>query len=139
MITNLAPIERIRSFEHFNKMMEEMFGGWTNTWTPTVDIKETDKELKFICELPGLTEKDVAVEVRDNVLTITGKREFSEEEKKENYVRVERSYGSFQRAFTLNTPVKPEQIHATFKDGLLTVLVPKIEAPLPKKIPVKKG
>lgn len=137
MITSLAPIERFRSFEHFNKMMEEMFSGWTNTWAPIVDIKETEKELTFICELPGLTEKDVNVEVRDNLLTITGKREFCGEEKKEDYVRIERSYGTFQRTFTLNTPVKPEEIKATFKDGLLMVLVPKIEAPLPKKIPVK--
>jgi HSP20 family protein len=139
MITNLAPIERFRSFEHFNKMMEEMLSGWTSTWTPMVDVKETEKELTFICELPGMTEKDVNVEVRENLLTISGKREFVDETKKKDYVRVERSYGSFFRSFTLDSMVKPEKIQATFKDGLLTVVVPKIEAPKPKKIPVLPG
>lgn len=139
MITHLAPIERFRSFEHFNKMMEEMLGGWNSTWSPVVDVKETEKELTFVCELPGLTEKDVTVEIRDNLLTITGTREFCDEEKKKDYVRIERSYGTFQRSFSLNSPVKPDKIQATFKDGLLMVVIPKIETPQPKKIPVLRG
>jgi HSP20 family protein len=139
MITNLAPIDRFRSFENFNKMMEDMFSGFTAGWTPTVDVKETDKEMTFVCELPGMNEKDVDVELRENLLTIRGKREFSKEERREDYVRRERSYGTFQRSFSLDTSVQADQIKAVFKDGLLTVTIPKVEMPLPQKVEVQRG
>jgi HSP20 family protein len=139
MIKSLAPIDRFRSFENFNKMMDDVFANWSANWAPMVDVKETEKELQFVFELPGINEKDVNVELRDKVLTVSGKREFAEEEKKEDFVRIERSYGAFQRAFTLDTAVKPDQIKAMFKDGLLTVTVPKIQAPLPQKVKVQRG
>ena len=138
-MTSLAPIDKLGRFDRFNKMMEDMFQGWSKVWSPVVDIKETDKDLTFVCELPGLNEKDVEVEVRENMLTISGKREFHEKETKEDYIRIERSYGAFQRTFSLEAPVKPDMVEAKFKDGLLTVVVPKVELPQPKKIPVLRG
>ena len=133
------PGERLRSFDRFSKMMEEMIGAdeFRGAWSPVVDIKETPKELTFVAELPGMLEKDVEVELTGDVLTIRGTREFNTEEKKDDFVRIERSYGSFQRSFTLDIPVKQEEILASFKSGLLTVTVPKAESRLARKIEVK--
>lgn len=138
-ITRWAP-EPMRSFERFNKMMEEVFGtsdGFRGMWTPSVDIKEDKNNLMFLVELPGLTEKDVEVELNGGLLTIRGSRDFNKEEKREDYVCIERSYGSFQRTFSLDVPVKTDAINATFKEGILTVTVPKLESRTPKKIAVK--
>lgn len=133
------PGERMRSFDRFSKMMEDVFGTeeFRGTWTPHIDVKETPKMLTFIAELPGLQEKDVEVELLGDTLSIHGSREFSKEEKKEDYVRIERNYGSFLRSFTLGVPVKESEIKATFKNGLLTVTVPKAEDRPGRKIEVK--
>lgn len=133
------PPEQTRSIERFNKMMEDWFGAtdeYRGAWYPKVDVKETPTELVFVAELPGIIEKDVNVELNGDVLTIRGKREFSADEKKDDYVRIERSYGSFQRSFILGVPVKPETVNATFKAGLLTVKVPKAAVQTPRKIKV---
>jgi HSP20 family protein len=131
------PAERLNSFERFGKMMEDVFGAGVDAWTPLVDIKETPTELKFIAELPGMEEKDVEVELNGDVLTIRGNRSFEKNENKEDYVRVERAYGSFVRSFTLSHEVKMDAIKATFKNGLLTVTIPKVETRPALKIPIK--
>lgn len=135
------PGERLRSFDRFNQVMEDMLGGsdLRSAWAPNVDVKETPKALTFIVELPGMDEKDVNVELLGNILTIRGSREFNQEEKKDDYVRVERSFGTFQRSFTLDVPVKEDEIHAGFKKGLLTVTVPKVENRLARKIAVNNN
>ncbi|RMG25755.1 MAG: Hsp20/alpha crystallin family protein, partial [Armatimonadetes bacterium] len=79
----------------------------------------------------------IDVELVGDVLTIRGKREFSDEEKRDDYVRIERSYGSFQRSFTIGVPVKADEISATYRDGILTVVVPKADEVKPRKIEVK--
>jgi HSP20 family protein len=143
MITRWAPSGHARSVERFNKMMEYFFGetngDFRGAWIPTVDVKETPKDLSFTVELPGMEEKDIQVEMDANVLTIRGERQFSQEEKKEDYVRMERSYGTFQRSFTIDVPVKAEKIQAQYKCGLLTVTLPKTEGAARKKIEVKTG
>lgn len=141
MNTNLLLPERFRTYDSFNRMMEDFFGAPTNKniWSPAVDVKETDVELLFTVELPGINLEDVNVEVKDDVLTISGKREFNQEEKKDDFVRVERSYGTFKRMFGLGGPVKAEEVKAAFKDGLLTVAVPRVKAIEPKRVPVAKG
>ncbi|MBV6458683.1 MAG: Spore protein SP21 [Fimbriimonadaceae bacterium] len=133
MLSRLYPIERMRTFDRFNTMMEDLFGdgnGMSN-WMPAVDVKETENEVHFLCDLPGIDEKDIDIEVIGDRLTISGKREFKKEEKKENFVRIERRYGTFLRTFTLDAPVKPEDVKADFKDGILLIAVPK--APLMKR------
>lgn len=138
-MTRWAP-ERMRSFDRFSKMMEEVFGTgeeFRGVWSPTVDVKETPKELIFIAELPGLVQKDIDVEMNGDILTIRGVREALNETEKENYVRIERSFGTFQRSFTLDVPVKPDKIDAVYKDGILTVTVPKSESALPRKVSIK--
>lgn len=133
------PGERLRSFDRFNQMMEDFINGdeLRTSWSPLVDVKETAKELTFEVELPGLQEKDVNVELIGDTLTISGSRETQSEEKKDEYVRIERSYGSFRRSFTLDIPVKREEINATFKNGLLTVTVPKAENRPTQKIAIE--
>jgi HSP20 family protein len=141
MITPWTP-DRVPSFERFNRMMDDAFGTleeFRGAWTPSVDIKETPTELTFVAELPGLQEKDVEVTLNGDVLSIRGSRELDTEERKDDYVRIERSYGSFVRSFRLDVPVMPDEIQATFANGLLTVSVPKAETRTPKKIRVSKG
>jgi HSP20 family protein len=139
MITRYSPIERLYSFDRFNKLMEELWGteGTKRNWFPAMDAIETEKEIKFVADLPGMTEKDINVELQDNLLTIRGERKSEETQKTQDYVLCERSYGSFERRFTVNASVKPDQVKASFEHGVLTVTVPKLEAPKPKKIAIE--
>jgi len=96
-------------------------------WAPTVDIIENDLHLVIKAELPGIEAKDVTVAVDNNVLTLKGERRIEKEVKKENYHRMERVYGTFRRSFALPAFVDIEHIKADFKNGLLTITVPKRE------------
>lgn len=107
------------------------------TWTPACDIYETDKEVVLKIEVPGVKKEDVKVSLENTTLTIRGERKFEEEVKKENYHRVERNYGEFLRTFTLPAFIDETKILADFKDGLLTVTLPKREEAKPKAIEVK--
>jgi len=104
------------------------------TWAPTTDIVETKDALIVRCELPGIEEKDIAIEIENGVLTITGERKFEERTKEKNFHRVERAYGKFLRSFTLPPNVTSENVKATFTDGLLEMTLPKKEEAKPKKI-----
>lgn len=106
-------------------------------WTPPCDVYETDKEIVLRAELPGLMKEDVFVSIESNVLTIRGERKFAEDVKREDFHRVERIYGEFLRSFTLPTYIDANKILAEFKDGLLTVTLPKHEDAKPKQIEVK--
>jgi len=96
-------------------------------WFPTVDIVENDHVLTVKAELPGLEAKDVAVTIDNNVLTLKGERRLDKEVKKENYHRLERAYGTFARSFALPAFVDAEKVRAEFKNGLLTITIPKRE------------
>lgn len=105
-------------------------------WRPLVDIYETDDGVIIQADLPGVKKEDVSVEVKDNLLTIQGQRFIESAVEEERYYRRERSCGTFQRSFTLRSAVAPESIKASFKNGVLTVQVPKPEEEKPKKISV---
>ncbi len=105
--------------------------------TPRMDVTETDKEFEITAELPGLEEKDVQVNVADNVLTIRGEKKVEKEEKDKDYHLVERSYGSFERSLELPAGVDPDAIAASIANGVLTVKVPKPAAAQAKKVEVK--
>lgn len=94
-------------------------------WVPAVDIVENDNALTVKVELPGVEAKDVAVTIDNNVLTLKGERRIEKEVKNENYHRMERAYGTFARSFALPTFVDAENVKAEFRNGLLTVTVPK--------------
>lgn len=106
-------------------------------WAPLVDITEDDKEYMVKAELPELKKEEVKVTVENGELTISGERKFEKEEKGKKYHRIERSYGSFVRSFTLPEGVSGEKVVADFKDGILKVHLPKDEKAKPKAIEVK--
>jgi len=108
-------------------------------WVPSVDVSETDGEYQIKAEIPDVKKEDVRVTLEDGVLTIQGERKQEKEEKGKKYHRVERSYGSFVRSFTLPDLVDEEKVKAEFKDGVLNLHLPKSEKPKPKAIEVKVG
>ena len=97
-------------------------------WTPSVDIFENEHTITIKAELPGVEAKDVAVSVDNNILTLKGQRQAEKEVKKDSYHRMERSYGTFSRSFALPASVDNENVKAEFKNGLLTVSLPKRES-----------
>jgi len=106
---------------------------------PIMDVAETDKEIEITAELPGLEEKDVQINVSDNVLTIRGEKKAEKEQKDKNYRMVERSYGMFERALELPEGVNTDTIKATIDKGVLKVVVPKPAPAQVKKIEVKSA
>ena len=105
-------------------------------WSPPVDIYETANGIELKIELPGINKEDVSVEIKDNVLTLKGERLLDPNVKDEQYYRKERSFGKFHRSFSLQDTIKSDLIKASFKDGILTVEIPKSEKEQPKKISV---
>jgi len=106
-------------------------------WAPLVDITEDDKEYLVKAELPELKKEEVKVTVENGELTISGERKFEKEEKGKKYHRIERSYGSFLRSFTLPEGVSGNKVVADFRDGVLRIHLPKDEKAKPKAIEVK--
>ena len=139
------PSDVLSMQREINKMFDSFFRGsagedgfmTASAWTPAADIAEHDDAYVVKAELPGITKEDVKITVQDNVLTIRGEKKQESESKGSSYHRVERTYGSFQRSFTLPTSVKSDKIDAAFKDGILSITMPKAEEAKPKQIEVK--
>ena len=112
-------------------------GAAHSLWSPPVDIIEDDKEFVIKAELPDIKKDDLHVTVENGVLTLSGERKFEKEEKKRRYHRVERSFGSFSRSFSLPEGADPSKVRAEFKDGVLEVHLLKSETARPKQIEVK--
>ena len=142
----------MREMEEMQNRMASLFGrrlalkkdggeeGFTLTeWMPPVDIAEDDKEYTIKVELPGVNKEDVRVSVEGGVLSISGERKAEKEEKNKKYHRIERTYGSFARSFTLPEGAASDRVAAEFKDGVLRVHLPKDEKAKPKSIDVKIG
>lgn len=108
-----------------------------NAWSPLTDIYETKEAFIFKMELPGFTKEDIKVEVNGETLTLKGERKQEEEIKKENCHRIERSYGAFQRSFSLPKNTDTSKIDASLKDGILHLQIPKVEEAKTKAIPIK--
>jgi len=105
-------------------------------WSPAVDIFETPDSIVMKAELPGVSRDNIDIQVQDNTLTLKGERKSEHEVKEENYLRVERSYGAFQRTFNLPTGVQQGKIRAVFKDGVLEVTMPKAEEAKPTQVKI---
>jgi HSP20 family protein len=105
-------------------------------WTPFVDVYETENELVIKADLPDMNEKELDIRVENNTLTIRGERKFEQTVKEDNYLRIERNYGSFSRSFGLPNTVNTEAIKADYKNGVLTVELPKSAESKPKQIKV---
>src|SRR5216110_389538 len=130
--------------EQFNRVFGDMLeraGDESNLtpWAPAVDIFETEHELVVKADLPDVNPQDLDIRVENNILTIRGERKFEKKVNEENYVRVERSDGSFARSFTLANTVNPDAIKAEYQNGVLTLSIPKREEAKPKQIKVNVG
>ena len=108
----------------------------TGVWNPRTDIIETDNDFIINVDLPGVKKQDVTVNYQDNQLSITGERKSEEVKEKKDYLRKERIYGNFHRVYTLPQSIDPNKITANFKDGILTVSVPKTEESKPKQVKI---
>jgi HSP20 family protein len=108
----------------------------SRTWTPPVDIQETDDSYRIHAELPGLTKDDIQITLENNVLRLSGERKFEKDVKEENYHRIERTYGTFSRSFALPTLVSSDKVEAKFENGVLSILVPKAEQAKPRHIAI---
>lgn len=134
----------VSSQDRFDRLFTETFPRFfeegeapMGTWTPAVDIYESDHDLKIKAELPGVDPKDIEARVENGALYLKGERKFEKESKDENYHRVERSYGSFMRTFSLPASVDTEKVAAEYKDGVLTLTLPKKEEAKAKTIKVQ--
>jgi HSP20 family protein len=149
-INTITRWEPFREMEDFQNRLSTLFGRplrRTNghgreeitlpEWTPLADITEDAREYLIKAELPEMKKEDVKVTVENGVLTISGERKFEKEEKKKKYHRIERGYGTFMRSFTLPDDADFNKVNAEFKNGLLTVHVPKSEHAKPKEVEVK--
>src|SRR5713101_6186650 len=108
-------------------------------WAPAVDIFETENELVVKADLPDVNPQDLDIRVENNVLAIRGERKFENEVNEDNYLRIERSYGSFSRSFSLASSVNADAINADYQNGVLTLSIPKREEAKPKQIKVNVG
>jgi HSP20 family protein len=114
-------------------------GSVARRWIPAVDLAETEGDYVLKADLPGLTEKDVHIELENNLLTVSGERKVESEETRKGFHRVERSYGSFTRRLTLPEGVDADAIKATVTNGVLEVRIPKPEAVKPRKVEITVG
>jgi HSP20 family protein len=144
------PIVKVDPFREFAAMQDRMnrlFGNaylrdedtsFRGAWAPAVDIFETEAhDLVVRAELPGLNREDIEVKIENSTLVLKGEKKFDAEVKEEQYRRVERTYGTFHRSFTLPTTVDPSKVSADFKNGVLTVKLPFREEAKPRTISVE--
>ena len=140
-------IRRPSELRRLNQVLDAAFTGWpftadagdlvTSAWVPPTDVFEDAAGLTIVAELPGLTRDDVQLTVENHTLTIRGEKKQVAEEKSTRVHRYERSYGAFERSFTLPNTVDVTRVEAKFEQGVLTVTLPKAEQAKPKSIKVK--
>lgn len=141
-ITRWDPFRNLASLqEQVNRLFEgnlshERDQSALTAWSPSVDVYETENDLVIKADLPEVIEKDIDVRVENNMLTIRGERKLEQRVKEENYLRMERSYGFFTRSFSLPNTVNTEQIQAQYRDGVLTVTLPKRAESKPKQVKI---
>ena len=142
------PVRELSSLQNdMNRLFNTFFdtptaangGGASGRWIPAMDLVETDEHFVLKADLPGLSDEDVHIDVEDNVLTVSGERKSEHEDKREGYVRVERSYGSFRRSLTLPEGVDADAVSASFDRGVLEVRIPKPEQRKPRRVAIQVG
>ena len=134
-----------RSYTPSRNLFDRFFDDWDlpsvfsgeDEWIPAFDISENDKEYVVSAELPGIDIKDVDITISDGILSVKGEKKHETEDKGENYHRIERHYGSFHRSFRIPGRVESDKVDASYKDGILKVLLPKAEGTETKKIDIK--
>ena len=131
--------------EKMNRLFEEAYSTRgeerelvSSSWTPSVDIYETEQQLVMTAEVPGIEDKDIEIKIEDNTLTLKGERKFEKETQEENYHRVERAYGSFYRSFSLPPYIDQDNIEAEHENGVLKITMPKKHEAKPRQVKVLK-
>jgi HSP20 family protein len=131
--------------DKMNRLFEETFSSRSeerdivySTWTPSVDIFETEHDLVISAELPGIDEKDIDIKIEDHTIIIKGERKFEKETTEENYHRIERAYGSFYRSFSLPHYIDQENIKAEYENGILKIVMLKKLESKPRTVKVLK-
>ncbi|MGQ9688495.1 MAG: Hsp20/alpha crystallin family protein [Desulfobaccales bacterium] len=135
-------VARLRN--EMDRLWDEYFGPGRRAlqpveegWMPAVDVAETADKITVKAEIPGMEAKDIEISMVGDTLTIKGEKKVEREEKEENYHLIERSYGSFSRAMKLPAAVDADKVEATYKNGVLTIVLPKKEEVKPKAIEIK--
>jgi HSP20 family protein len=138
------PSDILSMQREINRMFDSFFRGGAqdddslfSAWTPPVDVAEHDDAYEVKVELPGVSKDDVKITMQNNILTIRGEKKQESESKNSGYHRMERTYGAFQRSFTLPSSVRADKVDAAYKDGILTITLPKAEEAKPKQIEVR--
>jgi HSP20 family protein len=123
-----------------NRLFDNFFGrqaaGTGRAWAPPVDMYQTKDDVVLTLEVPGIREKDVAVSITGDLLSVKGERRFEQEVKEQELLHVERAYGKFERLIQLPMPVQADRVKATYRDGVLEIKLPKAEEVKPKQIKV---
>lgn len=136
MLAKWDPFRDLSTIEdEFDRLMGRAYS--RSAWVPALDVRETEDLFEVTVDLPGMAPEDVSVTFEAGVLTVSGTRQFSREETKETYHRIERSYGTFARQIKLPRTADTEKIEASFDKGVLSVTVPKAEVAKPRTIEVK--
>lgn len=139
------PMRELDSLQgDMNRLFDRFFAGRTphgisRRWIPAMDLVETEDHLVLRGDLPGMSEDDVNIEIKDGVLTVSGERKAEHEDKGEGYHRVERAFGSFSRSLSLPQGVDPEGIEAKFDNGVLEVRIPRPAEAKPTRVQIGKG
>jgi HSP20 family protein len=140
------PVRELDSLQSdMNRLFDRFFDTRGNgssaarRWIPAMDLAETEDHLVLRGDLPGLTEDDIDIEIKDGVLTVSGERKAENEEKSEGYYRVERAFGSFSRSLTLPQGVEADKVEAKFDKGVLEVRIPKPVDAKPTRVQIGKG
>ena len=143
MLRRFAPANDPLGVRRLNALLDEALTGWpagngvsTSAWLPSVDVFEDKESLKIVAELPGLKPEDVKITLENSTLTLRGEKKQVAEEKTERVHRYERSYGSFERSFSLPNTVDADKVAASFENGVLTITLPKAEKAKPREIAV---
>ena len=146
VLTRWDPFRELHTLRNrMSRLFEEQYGGRedalmsSGAFVPPVDIYEDQQGIQLKLEVPGIDEKDLNINVENNVLTVSGERKFEKEQKEENFHRIERRYGSFVRSFTLPNTVDTEKITADYNSGVLNIHLVKREEAKPKQIKVNIG
>ena len=145
---SLATWDPFTEMAGLHRMADQLFGeffGRTPSkmaatearWSPMVDVHETDEGIRLVADLPGIKQEDIQVSIEGDTLTLKGERKRDAEVKEDQYYRVERSYGVFQRSILLPSVVDSNKVKATYRDGVLEILLPKKEEAKPKEIKIE--
>ena len=122
-----------------NRLLQDESENTPRLWAPVVDVSETPNEIVLEAELPGMKRNEIDIELNGETLTLRGERKFEQTQRGEQFHRIERQYGAWQRSFQIEVPIDAQKVSANYEQGLLTVRLPKAESLKPRQIEIQTG